>query len=162
MWGTVLCTVGHGVASPWSLPTRRQQHPQLYKPKMSLGIARCSAEGVRSKIATAENACSTSFLRVLVDTQRSVWNAAAGSEAPQVSSAVATPRDILGFYNWGTMVSISQALGSPGPGQKPIRKSESYADSEQEQLKPARLQKQPEPAGVLSASVARTGSEKPL
>lgn len=125
MQGTVLCIIGHGVAAPWPLPTRCQQHPQLYKPKMSLGMTRCSVGGVRSKIATAENACSPPVPppRAAGYTKWSVWDVAAKDERLQTVSDVAVPRDIFGFYNWGPMVSTSQALGPPGPGQKPIRES---------------------------------------
>lgn len=51
-----------------------------------------------------------------------MWDAAK-DEMLQTFSDVAVPRDISSFYNWGAMVSTSQALGSPGPGQKPIRES---------------------------------------
>lgn len=52
-----------------------------------------------------------------------MWDVAAKDERLQTFSDVAVPRDIFGFYNWGSMVSTSQALGSPGPSQKPIRES---------------------------------------
>lgn len=122
----------------------------------------CGGEGgVRSKIATAENACSTSFLRVLVDTQsvlcgvqqRGMRRCRHSQLWPCLETVLVS---IIGVP-WSVLLRPWLHLDlDRNPSQK------AYTDSEQEQLKPARCQKQPEPARVLSASVARTASEKPL
>lgn len=161
MWGTVLCVVGHRVAAPYPLPTRCQQRPHLYKPKMSLGIARCSVEGVRSKIATAENACSTPFPHVLVDTQsvlcRMQQQGVRCYKHSQLRQCLETFLVCVIGVPWSVFLRLWVHLGlARNPSEN------ANADSEQEQLNPARLQKRPEPAGVLSASVARAASEKPL
>lgn len=121
---------------------------------MSPGITRCSAGGVRSKIAPAENACSTSLLRVLVDTQSVLCGMQQQGTRryrhSQLWPCLQTFLVCVIGVPWSELLRLWVHLDlARNPSEK------AYADSEQEQLKPTRLQKHTEPAGVLSASIGQ-------